>query len=209
MIRWAYCQLSHQHTIQALPGQQRCSTRERTARCGWSIGSYLRTDQPVVVRVSADPDPSHSFPGLPAEGAIVVSDPNTEAIFTSLQATKPKRWMPCIPLPQMIVLDCEILNFNGEGSEELPESPGAEGFHSCGGHSRRRPLVDSLSASSKSKSSLPEEESESNWSSHRFCSRARNQWTMRRYSAGGRPSIAASISSTRLMFGVYHGPALG
>jgi hypothetical protein len=27
---------------------------------------------------------------------------------------------------------------------------------------------------------------------------------MRRYSAGGRPSIAASISSTRLIFGVYH-----
>src|SRR5512140_3233648 len=113
--------------------------------------------------------------------------------------------MPRILSLQMIVLDCEILNFNGEGSEKFPESPGAEGLHSCGGHSRRRSLEDSLSVSSKSKSSLPEEEYESNWSFHRFCSRSRNQWTMRRYSAGGRPSIAASISSTRLIFGVYHG----
>jgi hypothetical protein len=32
---------------------------------------------------------------------------------------------------------------------------------------------------------------------------------MRRYSSGGRPSIAASISSTRLILGVYHHPVLG
>ena len=62
-------------------------------------------------------------------------------------------------------------------------------------------------ASSKRKSSLPVAESSSICSSHRFCSRRRNHWTMRRYSSGDRPSIAASISSTRLMPGVYHRPA--
>jgi hypothetical protein len=109
-----------------------------------------------------------------------------------------------VPSPKMIVLDGEILNFRWQCLEQFPEPPGSDGFHSCGGHSRRRPLADSLSASSKRKSSLPSKESASNWSSHRFCSRTRNHWTLRWYSSGDRPSIAASISSTRSILGVYH-----
>ena len=154
-----------------------------------------------------DPNPNHLVARLPAEGAIVISDPNAKAIFTSLQAPETERGMSRILPPKMIVLNCEFLNFNRQGPEQFPEPPRRDGCHSCGGHSRRRPLADSLSASSKSKSSLPAEESESIWRSHRFSSRARNHWTRRRYSAGGRSSIAASISSTRLIFGVYHRPA--
>src|ERR1035441_9734292 len=113
-----------------------------------------------------------------------------------------------VPTPKTIVLDGEILNFGWQRLEESPESPGGDGFHFRDGHSRRRPFDDSLSASSKRKSSLPAEESASRCSSHRLCSRARNHWTIRRYSSEGNPSIAASISSTRLMLGVYHLPAL-
>src|ERR1039457_1585027 len=109
-----------------------------------------------------------------------------------------------VPTPKTIVLDGEILNFGWQRLEESPESPGGDGFHFRDGHSRRRPFTDSLSASSKRKSSLPAKESASICSSHRLCSRTRNHWTMRRYSSGARPSIAASISSTRLMPGVYH-----
>src|SRR5216683_5447579 len=108
----------------------------------------------------------------------------------------------------MIVLDGETLNFRWQCLEKFPEPPGSDGFHSCGGQSRRRPFADSLSASSKRKSSLPAEESASIWLPHRLSSRTRNHWTMRRYSSGGRLSIAASISSTRPMLGVYHHSAL-
>src|SRR5208283_5968868 len=104
----------------------------------------------------------------------------------------------------MIILDCEILNFRWQRVEEFPESPCACGFHFSDGHWRRRPFADSFSASSKRKSSFPAKESASICSSHRLCSRTRNHWTIRRYSSGGKPSIAASISSTRLMLGVYH-----
>jgi hypothetical protein len=134
----------------------------------------------------------------------VISDPDAEAIFASLQTPEMERRVTRIPSPQTIVLDGEILNFRWQCLEQFPEPAGSDRYHACGGHSRRRPLADSLSASSKRKSSLPAEESESNWSSHRLCSRTRNHWTMRRYSSGGRPSIAASICSTRPMLEVYH-----
>src|SRR5258708_27247766 len=106
----------------------------------------------------------------------------------------------------MIILDRELLNVRGQRVEKFPESPGGDGFHFEDGHSRSRPFADSLSPSSKRKSSLPVAESASICSSHRLCSRRRNHWTMCRYSSGGRPSIAASISSTRLMPEVYHRP---
>lgn len=166
--------------------------------------SQSRAHQPVVIRVGTDPNPNHLLARLPAEGAIVISDPNGEAIFTSPQTPETERGVTGISSPQLIVLDGEILNFRWQCLEQFPEPPGSDGYHAGGGHSRRRPLADSLSASSKRKSSLPAEASASNWSSHRLCSRTRNHWTMRRYSSGGRPSIAASICSTRPMLGVYH-----
>src|ERR1035441_833070 len=138
----------------------------------------------------------------------MISDANTEAILASLQTAETERGMMRVPLPKMIILDGEILNFRWQRLEELPESSGGDGFHSWDGHSRRRPFADSFSASSKRKSSLPAEKSVSICSSHRLCSRTRNHWTIRRYSSGGRPSIAASISSTRLILGVYHHPVL-
>src|ERR1022692_2793355 len=139
----------------------------------------------------------------------MISDANTEAILASLQTAETERGMMRVPLPKMIILDGEILNFRWQRLEELPESSGGDGFHSWDGHSRRRPFADSFSPSSKRKSSLPAEKSVSICASHRLCSRTRNHWTIRRYSSGGRPSIAASISSTRLILGVYHHPVLG
>ena len=134
----------------------------------------------------------------------MISDSNAKSIFASLQSPKTERGVARVPPPQIIILNGEALNFREQRPEKFSEPPGGDGFHSRGGQSRRRPLVDSLSASSKRKSNLPVEESASNWLSHRFSSRTRNQWTMRRYSSGGKPSIAASISSTRSMLGVYH-----
>ena len=64
--------------------------------------------------------------------------------------------------------------------------------------------VDSQPDSTNRKSSLPADESRSICSSQRRCSRARSHSTMRLYSSGGKPLIAASISSTRSMPGVYH-----
>jgi hypothetical protein len=43
----------------------------------------------------------------------------------------------------MIILDGEALNVRGQRLEEFPESPGGDGFHFDGGHSRRRPFADS------------------------------------------------------------------
>ena len=108
--------------------------------------------------------------------------------------------------PYVIIPDRELLNVRWQRVEKFPESPGGDGFHFDDGHSRRSPFADSLSASSKRKSSLPAAESPSICSSHRLCSRRRNHWTMCRYSSGARLSIAASISSTRLMSEVYHRP---
>jgi len=102
----------------------------------------------------------------------------------------------------MTILDRELLNARWQRVEKFP----GDGSHFEDGHSRRRPFADSLSASSKSKSSLPVAESAAICSSHRLCSRRRNHWTMCRYSFGDRLSIAASISSTRLMPEVYHRP---
>jgi len=67
--------------------------------------------------MGADPNPNHLLSLLFAKGAIVISNPNAEAIFASLQAPKTERRMPRIPPPETIILDCEILNFNGQGLE--------------------------------------------------------------------------------------------
>ncbi len=134
----------------------------------------------------------------------MISHPDAEAVFASLQTPEMKRGMGRVPLPQVEVLRGETLNFRWQRPEELPEPPGGDGFHSGVGHSRRRPSADSLPPSSKRKLSLPAEASASICSSHRPCSRKRNHCTMRRYSSGGKPSIAASISSIRLIPEVYH-----
>ena len=139
----------------------------------------------------------------------MISDADAEAIFASPQAPETERGMMRVPSPDAIILDGQFLYLGWQRPKEFPEPPGGNGSHSSEGHSRSRPFADSVSASPKRKSSLPAAESASICSSHRLCSRARNHWTMCRYSSGGRPSIAASISSTRLMLGVYHRPGLG
>src|ERR1035437_8369696 len=107
--------------------------------------------------MGADPSPNHLLARLPAEGAIVISDPKAEAIFASLQTPETERGVTRIAPPQIIILDGEVLNFGGQSPEQLPKPPGSYGFHVCGGHSRRRPLSDSLFASSNRKSSRSEE----------------------------------------------------
>ena len=62
--------------------------------------------------MGADPNPNHLLACFPAEGAVVISDPNAEAIFASLQAPESEREVMRIPSPQTIVLDGEILNFS-------------------------------------------------------------------------------------------------
>jgi len=99
----------------------------------------------------------------------VISGANAEAIFAFLQTPETERGMIRVPSPQMLILGGELLSSGRQRLEELPESPGTDGFHSWDGHSRRRPLADSLSASSKRKSSLPAEESASICSSRRLC----------------------------------------
>ena len=59
----------------------------------------------------------------------MISDANTEAILASLQTAETERGMMRVPLPKMIILDGEILNFRWQRLEEFPESPGGDGFH--------------------------------------------------------------------------------
>lgn len=91
----------------------------------------------------------------------MIPDANAETILASLQTPKAKRGMLRILSPQMIVLDGEVLNFRWQRLEKIPEAPGSNRFHLRGGQSRRGPFADSLSASSKRKSSLPALESAS------------------------------------------------
>jgi hypothetical protein len=109
--------------------------------------------------VGADPYPTHLLAHYFAEGAIVISHANREAIVAALQTAETERGVTGIAPPQLVILDGEPLNLSGQRLEEFPESPGGDGFHFGDGHSRRRPFADSLSASSKRKSSLPVAES--------------------------------------------------
>ena len=86
--------------------------------------------QPIVICVGSDPNPNHLLARSPAEGAIVISDANAEAIFASLQAPETERGMMRVPSPKTIILDGEILNFRRQRPVEFPESPGGDGFHS-------------------------------------------------------------------------------
>ena len=106
--------------------------------------------------------------------------------------------------PQVIVLNVQLLNVFGQSVEQIPETMGGDGIHFRGGHSRRRPCADSLSASSNKKSNLPAEESRSICASQRDWSSSRNHWARSRNSSGGKLLMAASISSTRSILGVYH-----
>ena len=129
---------------------------------------------------------------------------DAEAIRASLQSAEAERGMARVAAPHPVILDGQFLNVNGQSEKQLPNPAGGNGVHVRGGHWRRGPCADSVSASSNRKSSFPAAESRSICSSQRASSRARNHWTMRRYSSGGKLLIAASISSTRSMLGVYH-----
>jgi hypothetical protein len=76
--------------------------------------------------VGTDPNPNYLLACEPADGAIVISEANAEAIFASLQTPEMEGGMIRIPSPQMIILDGESLNFRRQRVEEFPESP-------CGG----------------------------------------------------------------------------
>jgi hypothetical protein len=80
--------------------------------------------------VGADPNPNHLLARSPAEGAIMLSDANAEAIFASLQTPEKERGMMRGPSPKMIVLSGEILNFRRQRPEEFAASQGGDGFHS-------------------------------------------------------------------------------
>ena len=80
--------------------------------------------------MGADPSPDHFLACEPADGAIVISDANAEAICASLQTPEMEGGMIGIPSPQMIILDGEILNFRRQRVEEFPEPPCGGGFHS-------------------------------------------------------------------------------
>jgi hypothetical protein len=58
-----------------------------------------RAYQPVVIRVGADPGPGRLLACEPADGSIVVSDANAEAIFASLQTPEMEGGMIRVPSP--------------------------------------------------------------------------------------------------------------
>jgi len=66
--------------------------------------------QPVIIRVCADPDPGHLLARQPAQGSVVISDANAEAIFASLQAAETEGGMARVSSPQMIVFNGKTLN---------------------------------------------------------------------------------------------------
>ena len=72
------------------------SIRARVAS-RWAV--RLRPCQPVVIGVSADPNPNHRPAREPAKGAIAISDANAEPVPASLQTPETKRGMMRVPLP--------------------------------------------------------------------------------------------------------------
>ena len=62
--------------------------------------------------MGAYPDPDHLLARLSAERAIVISEPNAEAIFAPLQPSEAERGVTRVRAPQTIVLTSEILNFS-------------------------------------------------------------------------------------------------
>jgi hypothetical protein len=61
--------------------------------------------------VGADPNPNYLLACEPADGAIVISDANTEAICASLQTPEMEGGMIRVPSPQLVILDGEISDF--------------------------------------------------------------------------------------------------
>src|SRR5437868_7647436 len=105
----------------------------------------------------------------------MVPDTNAEAIHVAMQSSETQRRMMRVAAPQVIVLNGQLLNITGKGTEQAPEAPGCYGLHFAGGQSRTSPCSDSSSASRNRKSSLPATESRSICSSQRVCSRSRIQ----------------------------------
>jgi hypothetical protein len=126
----------------------------------------------------------------------MIANANRVTILTAFQAPKMERRMGRILAPQIVVLTGQILNIRRKRVQEVPKSPCCDGFHADGGHSRSSLSLDSLSASSNRKSSLPDAESLSNCRSQRSWPRSCTQRATRSNSSGGKLSMAASISST-------------
>ncbi len=164
---------------------------------GLALQSLLGPDELVVLRMGSDPDPEDRIRIHPAERPMVIADANCEPVSTTLQPPEMKRRMVRISPPEPIILPREILHVRWQIVEQLPKSAGSDGLHLAGGQSRRSPWLDSASASSKRKSSLWDWESASSCAFQSAWSRSRNHCAIRLNSSGGRPSIAASISSTR------------
>jgi hypothetical protein len=65
---------------------------------------------PVVLGVGSDLNPKDDIPATTLQSAVMIANPNGEAIFTALQAPETKGRMAGIALPQPIVLGRKILN---------------------------------------------------------------------------------------------------
>lgn len=165
-----------------------------------------RIYEPVVLRVCTDPNPRDRIFTDAAYSPVMLSDANAKSIRASMQPSEMEQWMGRVLAPQSIGLEGEFLDLAGEPVKQGPEASGGDGSQQAayldGGQFRARPCSFSDSASWNRKSSLPAAESSSICSSQEASSRARNHSARRRYWSGGRPSIAASISSTRSIPGV-------
>jgi hypothetical protein len=78
---------------------------------------------------------------------LVVFGVRNQAILAALQSAETERMVVRVAPPQVVVLDGQLLNFFGQGVEQIPETASGDRVHFRGGHSRRSPCADSLSTS--------------------------------------------------------------
>ena len=64
------------------------------------------THKSIVRRMRADPDPRDSVCLESAQGAIVITHPDAEAICAALQPAEMQRRVMGVTLPQAVILDC-------------------------------------------------------------------------------------------------------
>jgi hypothetical protein len=119
----------------------------------WRSATY----KAVVFGMCTNPDPNERLASQSAKGTMMIPHSNSEAILATLQSTETERGVMLVAPPQVVILSSQLLDVFGQSVKQVPEAASCGGVHFRGGHSRRSPCADSLSASPKRKSSLPAE----------------------------------------------------
>lgn len=167
-------------------------------------GCTLSAHKPVVLFMGADPDPENVARSHAANRPIVIAHTNGVTIRTTPQTVEMKRRVVRVREPELIVLNCQRLNWAGRPRNKFQDRRLARDFISPAAIREGALLRLPCRPRRKESQAFRPAASSSICASHCNCSRSNTHWVTRRNSSGDRLSMAASISSTRPMPGVYH-----